>query len=334
MFPRLIIDLNKIRANTRALVGSAPGVAIFGVTKAVLGSPEIARSMIEGGVSGLADSRLANLIPLKKQFDIPIMLMRQPLIEEMATAVFLSDQIMVTELKAAQSLSEAGRTLDRVAEMLLMMEMGDGREGVTQPEFSRILTEINQLKFAKIVGLSANVGCSFGTAPTREQLLSLAKLARQAEEILGRKLPVLSGGNSGCLPLLAEGCIPKEINQLRLGESILLGHETVRYRPIPGLVADAFILEAEVIEVKDKLMPSGPQRRAVIALGRQDVAEAALICQDADSEFLERSSDHQTLRLIEGSTLKVGDRLRFIPSYFALLAAMTSPYVGKVFIGL
>ena len=389
MFPRLTINLEKIRANTEALVRLAGDTAIIGVTKACLGSPEVAAAMIAGGVSGLADSRLQNLSRLKTTTTTPLTLLRQPQTGEIEAAASIADQILVTEVETARRLAAAPPT-GRRPELLVMVEMGDGHDGVNEDELPDFLSRVAAAGI-RVAGLAANVGCSFGSVPTAKQLLRLVALKPIAEAALGYKIRVMSGGNSGCLPLLISSEIPPEINQLRLGESILLGHDTVSYKTLPGLAGDAFILEAEVIEVRQKTIGGIEGDRVVLALGTQDVGTAplyligpgqsklrtwskapdangvptkrTLLCgveEQTNAEvrermcdyvtepkrritrqmgfsatLLDRSSDH----IVIGAGLKpvptsLGDRVKFIPSYFALLAAMTSPYIEKRFVGL
>ncbi|MGD8932354.1 MAG: alanine racemase, partial [Chromatiales bacterium] len=61
--PYLTIDLAKIEHNARTVVELCRdrGIAVTGVTKLTCGHPEVARAMLRGGVTGLADSRLENI---------------------------------------------------------------------------------------------------------------------------------------------------------------------------------------------------------------------------------------------------------------------------------
>lgn len=138
------------------------------------------------------------------------------------------------------------------------------------------------------------------------------------------------------------------MNNVRLGESIFLGVETLYRHPIEGLYQDAFNLVAEVIEVKHKpSLPNGEMAlnafgetphfedrgtipRAIIGLGREDVAIDGLTPK-IDVDILGGSSDHIILDAKQ-SGLKVGDTVIFSPNYSALLSSMTSPFVGKKFI--
>ena len=81
-------------------------------------------------------------------------------------------------------------------------------------------------------------------------------LARKLEQRFHIRLPMVSGGNSSSIYLIEQGNLPEGINNLRLGESFLLGNDTAYGTRIPGTVGDALELEAEVIEIKEK--PSLP----------------------------------------------------------------------------
>jgi len=329
VLPKLVIDLDKIRLNTKALVNSAPNISVFGVTKAFLGRPDIAKAMVAGGVSGLADSRLANLKELKNHFDIPLLLLRQPMKYELDEAVEIADYIVVTEYGVVESLAKAAQKKELTVRILLMVEMGDGRDGLPENEFVDFIKGVKRLDSIIIGGVIANLGCSFGVVPTVEQLEDLIRLSRLAVDMSDGNEVIVSGGNSSILPLLFAGKLPLEVNNLRFGESILLGRDTVDYQPLTGLTTDAFVLAAEVIEAKEKDLGHGAENRVVLALGRQDIAKAQLMPRFAGGHITARSSDHLVLRFKPGLKIKTGDKLEFIPSYFALLAAMTSPYVKK-----
>ncbi|HEX21322.1 MAG TPA: hypothetical protein ENH19_01550, partial [Actinobacteria bacterium] len=176
MLPKLIIDLDKIRLNTKALVNYAANISVFGVTKAFLGRPEIAKAMVDGGVSGLADSRLENLKKLKNHFDLPLLLLRQPMNFEINDAVDIADYIVVSEYQTVESLSRAAQKKELTVDILLMIEMGDGRDGLGEDEFIDFINRVMRLGNVIISGVIANVGCSFGVTPTRKQLEQLARI--------------------------------------------------------------------------------------------------------------------------------------------------------------
>jgi predicted amino acid racemase len=76
----------------------------------------------------------------------------------------------------------------------------------------------------------------------------------------------------------------------------------------------------------------GDRRRAILALGRQDVMPEYLTPLDAGVEILGASSDHLICDVHEMAALpRLGDVLRFRPNYAATVQLSTSPYVHKVF---
>jgi predicted amino acid racemase len=180
-------------------------------------------------------------------------------------------------------------------------------------------------------------------------MAELSALAVSLEAAFGLVVGVVSGGNSGNLDWALGGAAPGRVNDLRLGESILLGCEPLHRRPIEGLHTDAVTLVAEVIESKRKpSQPRGeiaqtafgavalpPDRgtmiRTIVAIGHQDVDPAGLTAPPGIA-VLGASSDH--LVLGSGSRpLAVGTEISFTPDYGALVRAMTSPFVGQTLTG-
>ena len=74
----------------------------------------------------------------------------------------------------------------------------------------------------------------------------------------------------------------------------------------------------------------GNRRRAILALGQQDV-EVTAIRPNSKATVLGASSDHLLLDVTDVH-LEVGSEVRFDLGYGALLRAMTSPFVEKVYL--
>ncbi|MCL6450186.1 MAG: alanine/ornithine racemase family PLP-dependent enzyme [Acetobacteraceae bacterium] len=342
--PRLRVDLKKLEYNARELTGRCRrlGIAVVGVTKACCGHPWVAQAMLRGGVAGLGDSRLENLQRMRRAgVRGPFTLLRFPSPRGAAAAVSLAEVSLNSEPQTLLALSKAALSARRVHGVVLMVEMGDLREGLWPSELSAVARFSARLPGIRLLGVGTNLACLGGALPTPEKLERLVSLARGLRRELGLPLPVVSGGNSSSLLLLEQGAMPRGITQLRLGEAILLGRETACGRVLPGLWADAFELEGEVIEVKagppeSPGSPGGPGRgrRALLALGRQDADPEGLVPLEAGIEVVGMSSDHLVLDVTRlRRPLGVGGRVGFALRYGALLAAMTSPYVAKVFRG-
>ena len=63
MYPRLMIHLPHLQENVNTVrtLCAAHGISIAGITKVFRGDPTIAQVLVDGGITMLGDSRVANL---------------------------------------------------------------------------------------------------------------------------------------------------------------------------------------------------------------------------------------------------------------------------------
>jgi len=349
--PSVRIDLKKIEDNTRAVVSLCRkyGIEVAGVTKVTCGMPQIAKAMIRGGVTAIGESRLANIHRLRASgINSTIILLRIPplsAVDEIVTSVDIS---LNSELPVIKALSDAAEKHDIIHKIILMIDLGDLREGIWPDDLLPTAEQIVRLPAVKIEGIGTNLTCYGGVIPTKENMGKLADYAELLERTFNLKLKYISGGNSSSLPLLASGRMPERINHLRIGEAILLGRETIHRSAWPGTTQDAFLLSAEIIELKEKpsqpigatgedafgrhrkFRDTGMRMRAILNVGREDTVVEGLSPAEKGITILGASSDHLLLDVTDAEIpLKLGDRAHFQPSYAALLAAMTSEYVVK-----
>jgi len=351
-YPRLEIDLNKLHHNAKMLAEQCreKGIEIAAVTKVFCGQPEIAQVIADAGVALLADSRIRNI---KKMMDIPLpkLLLRIPMLSEIEELVKYVDISINSELETIRRISETAVRHNKKHKIILMVDLGDLREGFWEDQVLSAASEIIKLEGVQLVGLGANFGCYGGIIPEKHSLEKLVALKKEIEDSYNTSIEILSGGNSNSLHLIWENNLPKEINQLRLGEPIVLGKEDVYNKTIEGLYADAFRLFGEVVEIKEK--PSVPigkkgidafgntpvfedrgnRRRAIVAIGRQDILLDGITPKDEGVTVLGASSDHLILDITDASReFKIGDIMEINMNYGALLAAMTSEFVHKILI--
>ncbi|APX94759.1 alanine racemase [Halomonas sp. 1513] len=346
--PRVEIDLTRIEENARALVSrlSGRGIDVTGVTKATLGSPEVARAMLAGGVLRLGDARIANLEALRDAgIPAPLTLLRSPTPDQAPRAVACASLSQISELEVAKALSAAAGRLGSRHGLVLMVELGDLREGVLPEDVLDLARRMLRLPHVTLVGLGTNLACRAGVVPSADNMGELSALVSRFEDELGLQLPLVSGGNSANLAW-AFAAPAGRVNDLRLGESILLGCDPLTRLPLHGLHTDAFTLVVPVIESLAK--PTAPrgatgeaafgvaaamrERGTIVqtlaAIGRQDVDPDGLT-PPAGVSVLAASSDHLVLETQQ--RLAPGTELRFGLDYSALLRAMTSPFVVSTF---
>jgi predicted amino acid racemase len=347
--PRLEVDLQKIHHNARTLVEllAARGISVTGVTKATLGSPEIAGALLGAGVSALGDSRIENIAAMRQAgVRAPMALIRSPMLSQAQLVVAHADVSFNTELDVMSKLSSAAQEARRTHGVVVMVELGDLREGIMPGELDSTVRQILRFPNISLRGIGTNLACRSGVSPDARNMSELSTLATSIEAKFGLTVATVSGGNSANLAWALGDEDTGRINDLRLGESILLGRETLHRQPIEGLHTDAITLVAEVIE--SKIKPSlpwgkiaqtafgekppaadrGSIQQTILAIGHQDTDPCGLHAPPG-MEVLGHSSDH--LVVDAGSErLSVGAEVRFQLNYSALLRAMTSPYVAKV----
>ena len=351
-YPVLEINLDKIEKNAKAIVRlcSQYDIRVSGVVKGVCGCVDIAKAMLAGGVKQIADSRILNFKNLSDNgINTEKMLLRLPMLSNADEVVTNCNISLNSQLSTVHSLGRAAVKRNRIHKVIIMIELGDLREGVLVKDALNFASSVTVIEGIKLEGVGANLSCFGGIIPDQNNMQVLADIAQQIEDALQLKLNIVSGGNSSSLPLLMNGKMPKKINHLRLGESILLGKNTVDGAPLPDTKQDAFILKGEIIELMTK--PSRPigdvaydafgnkphfedrgnRKRAIVAIGRQDVIPEGISPLCKSVEILGASSDHLLLDVNDSEKdFKIGDIVDFNIDYAALLSAMTSPYVKKI----
>lgn len=349
--PRLEINLKKIAHNAEKLTElyGSKGIAVTGVTKGVCGDPEIARIFTKSGINTIGDSRISNIKKMREAgVKAQFILTRIPMPSELDLVVRYADISLNSELSVIKELSVLAISYNISHKIILMVELGDLREGIIPEELNDAVDEVLKLKGVKLAGIGTNLACLGGVSPDDKKMQELSSLTEEIEKKFKINLKFISGGNSANYNWFISTKDVGKINNLRLGESILLGLETGQRKPIPNLFTDVFTLVAEVVE--SKIKPSEPYgdiqqdafgniprfknrgqiRRVIVGMGLQDVSVSGLTPR-LKIDILGASSDH-TILDAGNFNLKVGDNIEFSINYGALLEAMTSPYVAKKYV--
>lgn len=350
--PRIEVDLAKIRFNTQTLVSrlGPHGISVTGVTKAVCGHPAIARAMLEGGAVGLADARITNVQRLRAAgLTEPITLIRTPMLHQAGHIVQSCEASYNTEMLVIAELAANAIRKGCVHGIVLMVEMGDQRDGILPENLADIAQQVAQMSGVALKGIGTNFACLNGLAPTMMQMAAFSDLANEIEGVCGPFLKVVSGGNSANLPWALGGHATGRVNDLRLGEAILLGVEPVSGDHICGMHTDAFTLVAEVIETDARyssfpfgafdhtvgrigvVTTSGASARLILAIGNQDTDILGL-SMPIGSTLIGATSDH----LIIGTSStppNLGSEIRFQMNYNALMRAMAAPDIDVKLLG-
>jgi len=349
--PRIEIDLSKIAHNAKKMIDlyESKGISVVGVTKGVCGDPKIANIFLKNRINIIGDSRIANFRRMcEAGIQAPFLFLRLPSLSEIESVVKYADFSLNSEVDVIKEISKIAVKKNIKHKIILMVELGDLREGIMPEDLEYVVKEVICLEGIKLAGIGTNLACLGGVKPDDEKMNHLSSLAQSIEDKFELSLEFISGGNTANYYWIKSAEDVGKINNVRLGESLLLGGISLDGKGIPGLYSDAFTLVAEVIESKvkpsvpygeigldafgnvPKFEDRGQIRRTILGIGRQDVLLSGLTPR-LDVEILGASSDHLILDAKE-IDLKIGDEVEFDVNYGAMLAAMTSPYVSKKYI--
>ncbi len=344
---RIEVDLDAIGSNARELLSRCAdvGMSVTGVTKAMLGAPELAEALNDLCVLG--DSRIVNIERMRRAgIATPMLLLRSPAPSEIDRVVDADVMSANTEVEVLTALSVSALAAGRCHDVMLMVELGDLREGIMPDRLHEVARHVLELAGLELGGLGANLACRSGVEPSSSNMTLLSGLADSLEETFGVAIPIVSGGNSANLDWAFATGDTARVNNLRLGESILLGCNPLDRQPIPGLRTDAVSLVVEVIESQRKptlpwgqtgenafgeteqFCDRGEVWQTIYSIGRQDTDPGDLTGPPGVA-VIASSSDHLVAET--SRQMRPGDETRFAPGYSALLRSMTSPTVAKVF---
>lgn len=346
--PRLEIAVDKIRDNAKTLVGSLSkrGISVTAVTKAALGSHTIASALLDAGVQALGDSRIENIESMRRaKISANMTLIRSPMLSQASRVVAQADVSFNTELDVIAKLSDCAAAAHVTHGVVLMVELGDLREGIMPEDLHDVVRQTLCLPSIAFKGIGSNLACRSGVAPDAQNMAKLSTLADSIDTTFGTAMDTVSGGNSANVSWAMSGASTGRINNLRLGESILLGREPLNRQAIAGLHTDAFTLVAEVIE--SKLKPTAPWgtiaqtafgpsvatvdrglvAQSILAIGHQDTAPNGLQPPQG-IDIVGASSDHLIIEAGPNG-LPIGTEVRFQLNYSALIRVMMSPFVEK-----
>lgn len=351
-YPLLEVNLPKLEHNVRVVNGicKAHKINTMAVTKCFCALDPMVEAVVAGGVDFLADSRIENLERMKR-FDLPKVLLRLPMASEVERVVAGADISNNSELSTIRLLDAEAAKQGKTHAIILMVDLGDLREGVWPTDVHATVEEILKLKHIRLVGMGVNLTCYGGVIPDETNLSHLCQLASQVEEKFGIQLDIISGGNSSSIYLLDKNRMPAKINNLRPGEALLLGRETAYGEDIPNTHSDVFTFKAQIIELKDKqsvpigeigmdafgnkptYTDRGVRKRAILGIGKQDVNPEYLVLKDDKLIILGASSDHLIVDVTDSAKgYQVGDVVEFGVEYGSLLQLMTTEYVEKVMV--
>lgn len=322
------------------------------VTKVLCGEELFLKEVLALGVKEIHDSRVTNLKVIKKLApQVQTVYIKPAPKKSIPDIIKYADVSFQTELEIIKLLSEEALRQEKVHKIIIMIEMGDLREGVMGDALVNFYEKVFELPGISVIGLGANFNCLHGVMPTQDKLVQLSLYKQIIEAKFNLQIPWVSGGTSVTIPLLFNHQMPSGINHFRVGEALFFALNLFTGETFEGMNPDVFELETEIIELTEKPMvpmglmaenPSGENfeideslygktsHRAILDVGLLDINPKYLIPEDEDISVIGASSDMLVVELGDNNqNFKVGDVLKFKLRYMGALSILNSKYIGK-----
>lgn len=323
------------------------------VSKILCGNEAYLQEIINLGVREVCDARISNLAKIKEMAPgIETVYIKPPAKNHIKDIVQFADASFNTELETINWISEEAVRQNRFHKIIIMIELGDLREGIMGENLIDFYESVFKLPNIEITGIGANLNCVSGVYPSEDKLIQLCLYKQLIEAKFDREIPWITGGTSIVLPMLFKKQVPDGINHFRIGESLFFGLDLWTNELLPGMNNDVFTLKSQIIEITEKpkvpvgymgTNPSGEEvtideedygeqsYRALLDMGVLDISDTTfLIPQDNKIEFIGGSSDMLVLDLKENEqNYQVGDFLTFKLKYMGGLRLLNSDYIEK-----
>ncbi len=349
------LNTNKLRANYQFLdkIFKARNIEWSVVTKMLCGNKEYLKELLKLDIKQVSDSRIVNLKVIKTLApDIETIFIKPPARKSIPNVVKYADISMNTEISTIKLLSHEAKKQGKIHKIIIMLEMGELREGVLHENFVNFYEKVFSLDNIQVIGIGTNLNCMYGVLPSHDKLIQLSIYKQLIEAKFDKKIKYISGGSSVTIPLIFRNLLPKGINHFRVGETLYLGTDVYNDSIIEGMEVDLFMFYAQIIELKNK--PSQPigelgtnlegntyefsegaenttSCRAILDVGLLDVDQQHLTATDNDINIVGVTSDVTVADLGENKKgYRTGDFIEFRMDYTGALKILNSRYVEKV----
>jgi ornithine racemase len=322
------------------------------VTKLLCGNRTYLKEVIDLGIKQACDSRVSNLKMIKNIAPgIETVYIKPPAKRAVRSVVTYADISLNTELYTIRLLNEEAMKQNKIHKIIIMIEMGDLREGVLGENLVGFYGSIFNLPNIEVIGLGTNLNCLYGIMPSQDKLIQLGLYKQLIETRFKREIPFISGGSSVTIPLLIKGILPAPVNHFRVGETLFFGKDLFTGKLIKGMKNGIFKLHAEIIELTEKpVVPTGEigvnvsgekpefddkdlgktSYRAILDIGLLDINIDDLELEDKKITISGASSDMIVVDLgTKKPKYKVGDLIGFKLNYMGSLHIMNSRYISK-----
>ena len=361
----LLIHTNKIKNNIKYLSDyfDRHGIQWSLVTKVFSGDKEFLKNVLTTDViekiNSIGDSRLTSLKNLKEvNPEMKTIYIKPPAKIYANEVIKYADISLNSSFSTIKALNEASKVAGKIHQIIIMIELGELREGVKKVDIMHFYEKVFELSNIEVIGIGSNLGCMYGVEPTYDKLLQLSLFKELISARFNKELKLLSGGTSITLPLVENNTIPKDINHFRIGEAAFFGVSPLDNKKFKGLSTNTFEFSANIIELEEKrIVPEGiigdanightasydekdigeSSFKAILDFGLLDVDKDDIEPIDERLTFVGMTSDMLVIDLgtnknSEGNKkYNIGDKIKFRPNYMAVARLLNSKFIDKIF---
>ena len=362
----LIIQTNKIQDNIKYLSKyfKEQNISWSLITKVFSGDRTFLESVLTKDVieniSSIGDSRLTSLKNLKEiNPDMQTIYIKPPAKVYANDVIKYADISLNSSLTTIKELNEAAKQANKIHKVIIMIELGELREGVNRSELMNFYEQVFELSNIDVIGIGSNLGCMYGVEPSYDKLLQLSLYQELISAKFKRNLKYVSAGTSITLPLIENNKIPQEINHFRVGEAAFFGTSPLKNEQFKELHTDTFQFKANIIELETKdIVPEGKisngnighsaafdgidvsetSTKAILDFGLLDVEKENIEALDDDIKFVGITSDMLVIDIGDNTTkdgkpkYKIGDQIEFIPNYMGVARLLISKFIDKKYV--
>ncbi|MDQ1771700.1 alanine/ornithine racemase family PLP-dependent enzyme [Labilibaculum sp. A4] len=348
------LDIKKLKSNFDYLdsLFKKNGIEWSIVSKMLCGNKEFLTELLKFDFTQICDSRVSNLKVIKSiNPNIETIYIKPPAKRSISSVVKYADISVNTEFETIKLLSEEAKKQKKTHKIIIMIELGELREGVLGEDFIAFYESVFRLDNIQVIGIGANLSCLYGVLPNHDKLIQLSLYEQLIEAKFNKQIPYVSGGSSVTIPLIFQNLLPKGINHFRVGETLFLGTDVYNNTKFEKMHSDVFRLYSEIIELIEKpTVPMGEfgtnlegdsyeidktnigetSYRAIVDLGLLDVEVSHLELVDKSLKISGASSDMIVIDLDDNKNkYKEGDLIEFDMDYMGILRILNSRYIEK-----
>ena len=299
----------RIRVRPHAKSHKCPEIALRQMARGAIGvccqKVSEAEAMVEGGVMNVlvsnevvGPSKLARLAGLAKRARV---------------------SVCVDNEQNIGDLDNAARVAGTKIDVFIEVNVGANRCGVEPGEPCVPLAQrIAATKHLRFAGLQAYQGAAQHARTPIERKAAIARAVQLVQNTIealqahGLKPEIITGAGTGTYPLEAASGV---YNEIQPGSYIFMDADYNRNLDDDGKPARNF---EQSLYVWATVMSHATAERAVVDAGLKALSVDSgmpLVADLPGVEFLRASDEHGVLKLLQGSRLTVGDKIRLIPGH-------------------